>query len=171
MRFKIPRPFNLNKIKFNLFSGSDSAKSEHNSDSVTASSSAIDNQIKDMGNAPYVFDIDNEIEKNTNYRTVIWTGKYLQLVLMNIPAGGEIGLEIHDDTDQFFRIESGSGEVSMGRLKDEMNYRKKIDSDSAVMVPAGTYHNIKNTGREPLKLYTVYAPPHHKFGLEETESN
>lgn len=102
--------------------------------------------------------------QNQNFRTALWTGCHLQLTLMCIPAGGEIGLEVHPDTDQFIRLESGQGMAMMGACKDKLNFQKCIGADDAVFVPAGTWHNIINTGRCPLKLYSIYAPPHHPHG-------
>lgn len=89
---------------------------------------------------------------------MLYTGRHLQLVLMSLRAGEEIGEEIHSDRDQFFRIEGGRGEVWIdGR-------RSEIESDTAIVVPAGARHNVRNTGREPMKLYTVYGPPEHIDG-------
>lgn len=120
--------------------------------------------IMDCGGRPLAIDIDCVTKKNPNYRTALWTGQYLQVTLMCIPVGGDIGLEIHCDTDQFLRIECGKGLAVMGPCKDQLNYRKKVDSNCAVMVPAGTWHNLINIGDTPLKVYSIYAPPHHPFG-------
>lgn len=98
--------------------------------------------------------------QNAKYRKVLYTGKHCQLVLMTLKPGEEIGLETHYDGDQFFRFEKGEGRVLINTKK----YTVK-DGD-AVVVPAGASHNIINTSRtRPLKLYTIYAPPHHKDGL------
>ncbi len=106
----------------------------------------------------FVADIEEKTEQNDDFRRVLYTGKNLQLVLMAIEAGGEIGEEIHDDRDQFFRVEKGKGEVVIdGR-------RSKIKGDDAIIVPAGARHNIMNTGDKPLRLYTLYAPPEHRDG-------
>ena len=106
----------------------------------------------------FVADIEELTEENSDFRRVLYTGKNLQLVLMAIEPGGEIGAEVHDDRDQFFRVEEGKGEVVIdGR-------RSKIKGDDAIIVPAGARHNIKNTGDEPLRLYTLYAPPEHRDG-------
>jgi mannose-6-phosphate isomerase-like protein (cupin superfamily) len=105
----------------------------------------------------YVDNIEKATLDNKNFRHVIYTGRYTQLVLMTIPAGGEIGAEVHGN-DQFFRIEAGEGEVVID------GKTSKVSDDFAVIVPAGARHNVKNTGTEPLKLYTLYAPPHHKDG-------
>jgi mannose-6-phosphate isomerase-like protein (cupin superfamily) len=103
----------------------------------------------------FIDDIEKRTEQNSDFRRVVYTGKYLQLVLMSIPVGGEIGEEVHDDTDQFFRLEDGAGEVSIDGA------RTPLREDMAVVVPAGARHNVRNTGKEPLKLYTIYGPPHH----------
>ncbi|MGN0526127.1 MAG: cupin domain-containing protein, partial [Acutalibacteraceae bacterium] len=124
--------------------------------------------VTDYGPKPFVINIDRAVLQNTNYRTALWTGCYLQLTLMSIPVGGEIGLEVHPDTDQFIRLESGNGIVMMGSSKDCLNFQRPIRNGYAVFVPAGTWHNIINTGNQPLKIYTVYAPPHHPHGTVQT---
>lgn len=118
----------------------------------------------DFGPEPFVVNIEQATLRNRNFRTALWTGCYLQLTLMSIPAGSEIGLELHPDTDQFLRIESGSGIVRMGACKDRPDFQKCVGAGDAVFIPAGTWHNLINTGRCPLKLYSVYAPPHHPHG-------
>lgn len=106
----------------------------------------------------FVGDIAELTEKNTDFRRVLYTGKNLQLVLMSIPPGGEIGEEVHKDHDQFFRVEEGAGEVLID------GKRSKVKSGDAIIVPAGARHNIVNTGDEPLRVYTLYAPPNHRDG-------
>lgn len=106
----------------------------------------------------FVADIEKLTEENGDFRRVLYTGKNLQLVLMAIKPGSEIGEEIHTDRDQFFRIEKGTGEVVID------GHRSKIKGDDAIIVPAGARHNIMNTGEEPLRLYTLYAPPEHRDG-------
>ncbi|MBE5040142.1 cupin domain-containing protein [Oscillospiraceae bacterium DSM 107454] len=101
---------------------------------------------------------------NNNYRTALWTGEHLQVTLMSIPVGGDIGLEMHDNLDQFIRIENGYALVQMGKDPDVLNDQQRVNSNYAVLVPAGTWHNIINIGRMPLKLYSIYAPPQHPFG-------
>ena len=101
----------------------------------------------------YKDDIEKQTEENTDFRRVIYTGHNLQLVLMSIKPGDEIGAEVHDDRDQFFRIEAGEGEITV----DDNVYRVK--ADDAVIVPQGARHNVKSVGTEPLKLYTIYGPP------------
>lgn len=118
----------------------------------------------DYGPDPFVTNIDKATRQNRNFRTALWTGRHLQLTLMSIPTGGEIGLEIHPETDQFIRIESGNGMVMMGPAKNRLNFQRPVSDGYAVFVPAGTWHNIINTGNRPLKIYTIYAPPHHPHG-------
>ena len=120
--------------------------------------------IYDMGNAPAVIDIFDAAEKNTDFRRVIWTGKHLQIVLMCIPVGGEIPFEVHEENDQLLCISSGFGESYMGRVENNLDRRNEISGGFAVIVPSGTYHKVKNTGRAPLKLFTVYAPKPYPFG-------
>ena len=121
-------------------------------------------QEQDYGPLPFVVDIESATEQNTNYRTALWTGTHLQMTLMSIAVGDDIGLEVHPDNDQFMRIEDGRGLVQMGPAKDKLMYQAYVEDGNAVCVPAGMWHNITNTGRKPLKLYTLYAPPHHAHG-------
>ena len=107
--------------------------------------------------------IERDTLANNNFRKVLYSGKHLQLVLMNIKAGEEIGEEIHPDNDQFFRFESGTGKCVIDG--NEYNLR---DGD-AIIIPAGAKHNIINTNdTAELKMYTIYAPPHHKDGIVRT---
>lgn len=119
---------------------------------------------RDRGDNPTVLDIHSESMCNDNFRTVVWTGKNLQVTVMSIPVGGEIGAEIHNDTDQFLRIEGGCASVYMGKSRDCMRFYGKVNPNYAIIVPAGTWHNIVNACFCPLKLYSIYAPPHHPFG-------
>jgi mannose-6-phosphate isomerase-like protein (cupin superfamily) len=107
----------------------------------------------------FVADIEKLTVENTDFRRVLYTGKYLQLVLMTLKPGEEIGAEVHQGHDQFFRIESGSGEVVID------GQRTPIKDDDAVIVPAGARHNVINTGDAPLALYTLYGPPEHREGV------
>src|ERR1039458_606545 len=100
-------------------------------------------------------------KENTNYRSVAWSGRYLQLTLMSIPAGSDIGLEAHPETDQFLRLDAGNGRVQMGPAKDKLTFEKEVLNGWCVLVPAGTWHNIPNTGTTPMQVYTIYAPAHH----------
>jgi len=103
-------------------------------------------------------DIEELTEKNSDFRRVLYTAKKMQLVLMALKPGEEIGEEVHKDRDQFFRVETGKGEIWIDGA------RTKIESDMAMIVPAGARHNVKNTGDKPLKVYTIYAPPEHVDG-------
>lgn len=104
----------------------------------------------------FVDNIESLTEANENYRQVLYTGKYMQLVLMALQPGDEIGEEVHDDRDQFFRVEAGVGELVI----DGVTHR--VEADFAMIVPAGASHNVRNVGTEPLKLYTLYGPPEHR---------
>lgn len=120
--------------------------------------------LKDYGPNPFVINIDQATKQNNTFRTALWTGNYLQLTLMSINVGEDIGLEIHPDHDQFLRIEQGRGLVKMGNLKDNLDFQRSVTNDFAIIVPAGTWHNLINTGNRPLKLYSIYAPPQHPKG-------
>jgi len=120
--------------------------------------------LKDYGRKPLVVNINEATKQNKTYRTALWTGAHLQVTLMSINVGEDIGLEIHPEVDQFLRIEQGQGIVQMGNSKDNLNFKRHVYDDSAIMVPAGTWHNVTNTGSIPLKLYSIYAPPNHPFG-------
>ncbi len=118
-------------------------------------------EIKDFGPNPYVVNIEDLTKANENFRTASWTGTYLQMTLMTIPVGGEVGLEVHEDTDQFLRLEQGDAKVVMGKTKDNLDQEFTAEDDWAIFVPSGVWHNIINVGDEPLKLYSIYAPVHH----------
>ncbi|PQZ45532.1 MULTISPECIES: cupin domain-containing protein [Bacillus] len=120
--------------------------------------------LKDYGSEPFVVNINEAAKQNNTYRTALWTGKHLQVTLMSINVGEDIGLEIHPNVDQFLRIEQGQGIVQMGKSKDNLNFQRNAYDDFAIMIPAGTWHNVTNTGNIPLKLYSIYAPPNHPFG-------
>ena len=122
------------------------------------------NVATDYGPNPFTINISNAAMNNDTFRTALWTGNNLQLTLMSIPAGEEIGVEVHPDDDQFLHIESGRGVVQMGKQMDNLNFQQPVFVDSAIFVPAGIWHNIINTGNIPLKLYSIYAPPHHPWG-------
>ncbi len=130
-----------------------------------------DTRINDYGKEPFVVDIEEAVEENNNFRTAIWTGEHLQVTLMSIDVGDDIGLEVHPDVDQFLRIEEGQGLVQMGETEDQLDFEEEAFADYAIMVPAGMWHNLTNTGNQPLKLYTIYAPPEHPFGtVHETKA-
>ena len=119
--------------------------------------------VVDNGPAPTVVNIEQATEENENYRTTLWTGNNLQVTLMSIDPGKDIGLEVHNENDQFLRIEQGRAEVSMGPSADQMQ-TWTAESDDAVIVPSGTWHNLVSVGEEPLRLYSIYAPAHHPHG-------
>ena len=121
-------------------------------------------KLKDHGPDPFVINIEEATKQNVYYRIALWTGEYLQLTLMSINIDDDIGLEIHTDHDQFIRIEKGQGMVMMGDDKDQLDFQAKIYDDDAIFIPAGKWHNVINTGRTPLKLYSIYAPPEHPRG-------
>ena len=123
---------------------------------------SLDLEFRDFGNAPFVFNIEDYTKENETYRTVLWTGEYMQLTVMNILPGEDIGLEVHDDHDQFIRVEEGEGMVMMGDTKDDLSFQERVEDDFAIMIPAGKWHNVVNDSDKPLKLYSIYAPREHK---------
>lgn len=125
---------------------------------------STESPLHDCGPDPTVLNIDAACAANRNYRTALWTGEHLQLTLMCIPVGGDIGMEMHADTDQFLRVHSGYGIVRLGSARNCITEEVRVNGHSAIMIPAGTWHNIVNVGRTPLRLYSVYAPPHHPHG-------
>jgi mannose-6-phosphate isomerase-like protein (cupin superfamily) len=128
-------------------------------------------KLKDYGPKPFVVNIEEATKQNNNFRTALWTGSHLQLTLMSIRVGEDIGLEIHPDLDQFIRIEEGQGLVKMGDKKDRLDFQRKVYDDFAFIIPAGKWHNLINTGKKPIKLYSIYAPPQHPKGtVHETKA-
>jgi mannose-6-phosphate isomerase-like protein (cupin superfamily) len=127
--------------------------------------------LQDYGTRPFVVNIDQATKQNNNYRTALWTGKYFQVTLMSINVGEDIGLEVHPTTDQFIRIEEGQGLVQIGDSRDKLDFQVMAYDDYAIMIPAGKWHNITNTGNRPLKVYVIYAPPEHPYGtVHETKA-
>ncbi|MDF2538520.1 MAG: cupin [Herbinix sp.] len=120
--------------------------------------------IRDYGPKPFAIDINKVTLQNNYFRTTLWTGCHLQVTLMSIKVGEDIGFEIHPDLDQFIRIEQGQGLVMMGDRRDKMDFQEKVYDDFAFVIPAGKWHNLINTGCTPLKLYSIYAPPQHPYG-------
>jgi mannose-6-phosphate isomerase-like protein (cupin superfamily) len=120
--------------------------------------------LKDIGPQPQSFDLEKATLENDDYRAVAWSGKYLQLTLMSIPPGGDIGLESHPQTDQFLRLDGGRGRVQMGPAENQLDFDQEVEDGWAILVPAGTWHNVTNIGDEPIRLYAVYAPVHHAAG-------
>ena len=110
---------------------------------------------------PWVADIEQATLDNTNFRTVLWTGEHTQLTVMLIGAGDDIGLEQHPDHDQFIRIEQGKARVELGPTEDQIEETHEVEDDWAIIVPAGVWHNVVNTGDGELKVYSLYSPPEH----------
>ncbi|MFJ5761027.1 cupin domain-containing protein [Neobacillus sp. NPDC093182] len=123
-----------------------------------------DVELKEYGKEPFVVNIEEATKQNRTFRTALWTGTHFQLTLMSIDVGEDIGLEMHPEVDQFLRIEEGHGIVQMGNSKDELTFQERVSDDFAIIVPAGKWHNVTNTGNKPLKLYSIYAPTQHPFG-------
>lgn len=118
-------------------------------------------ELKDHGSEPFVFDIEAYTTENDTYRTSIWTGEYMQMTVMSIPAGGDIGAEMHSDIDQFLRVEAGVGYIQMGDSEGNYDFEARVEHDFAMFIPAGKWHNLINDGNEPLKVYSIYAPGEH----------
>ena len=120
--------------------------------------------FRDYGAEPFGINIEKPTKQNNAFRTALWTGNHLQLTLMSINIGEDVGLEIHPELDQFIRIEQGRGLVQMGDSKDSLGFQKRVFDNYAILIPAGKWHNIINIGNRPLKLYSIYAPPEHPWG-------
>lgn len=123
-----------------------------------------DAPVLDIGPEPQSFNIERATNENPNYRAVAWSGRYLQVTLMSIPVGGDIGLEVHPETDQFLRLETGKGRVQMGATRGQLTFDETVSDGWCVLVPAGTWHNIRNIGTTPMQVYAIYAPAHHTPG-------
>lgn len=145
-------PYN-NKIDY--YSRLDSSNSLKEDNSI---------ELRDYGPQPFVVNIDKAVNKNNTFRTALWTGSHLQVTLMSINPGEDIGLEIHPEVDQFLRVEKGKGLVKMGNSTHNLDFQRKVYDDYAIMIPAGKWHNVINIGNTPLKLYSIYAPPNHPRG-------
>lgn len=115
---------------------------------------------------PYINNIETETLANENFRTEVFTGEHLQMTVMSIPVGGDIGQETHPHTDQFLRIEQGTGKTIMNGVE------YPVSDDFAIIIPAGTEHNVINTGDVPMKLYSIYAPANHPAGtIDKTQAD
>jgi mannose-6-phosphate isomerase-like protein (cupin superfamily) len=112
----------------------------------------------------WVGDIEQATIENETFRTVVFTGEHTQLTVMSIEPGEDIGLEVHEDHDQFLRVERGSARVELGPSEDQLDEIHDVEDDWAVIVPAGTWHNVVNTGDGELKVYSLYSPPEHPDG-------
>ena len=125
-----------------------------------------DRNLNDDGPNPFVTNIEADTLANDNYRTTRWTGSNIQLTLMSIEPGRDIGLEVHEHGDQFLRVEAGRARVQMGPSEDDLNFDREVGDDWAIFVPAGAWHNITNIGDDPLKVYAIYGPPEHPHGTD-----
>jgi mannose-6-phosphate isomerase-like protein (cupin superfamily) len=112
----------------------------------------------------WVGDIEDVTKANTTFRTVVHTAKHLQLTVMSLAAGENVGWEMHDNLDQFLRIESGSGTLKLGTSADDVAEEHAVSDDWAMIIPAGTWHDVVNEGDSELKLYSIYTPPDHPPG-------
>jgi len=120
--------------------------------------------MSDNGPAPFVTDIEAATLGNSTFRNTVWTGRHLQLTVMCLQPEEEIGLEVHHDRDQFLRIEEGAGRVVMGPSRDDLTFAREVGDDDVVLVPAGSWHNVVNTGPGALRLYSIYGPAEHEPG-------
>lgn len=112
----------------------------------------------------WVGDIEKETIDNTNFRTVLFTGKHTQLTVMSLAPGEEIGREAHSHLDQFLRVEQGQGRLELSTSEDTIDETHAVEDDWAMIIPAGIWHNVVNTGEGELKLYSLYSPPEHPAG-------
>jgi mannose-6-phosphate isomerase-like protein (cupin superfamily) len=112
----------------------------------------------------YVGDIEQATLDNTTFRTVLFTGAHTQLTVMSIEQGDDIGREVHPEHDQFIRIEQGTGRVELSTSEDSVDETYDVEADWAMIVPAGIWHNVVNTGDGELKVYSLYSPPEHPDG-------
>ena len=109
----------------------------------------------------WIDDIERATLDNSTFRTVVFTGEHTQLTVMRLAPGEDIGREAHHDRDQFLRIEHGRARVELGSAEDVIDETHEVEDDWAVIVPAGVWHNVVNTGTDDLKLYSLYSPPEH----------
>ena len=120
--------------------------------------------MDDHGPTPFVTDIEAATLGNDAFRATVWTGAHLQITVMCLQRAEDIGLEVHHDRDQFLRVEQGSGLVVMGPARDDLSFRREVGDDDVVLVPAGSWHNVTNTGAGPMRLYSLYGPAEHPHG-------
>lgn len=120
--------------------------------------------MSDHGGEPYTVDIERTTLDNDTFRTTLWTGEHLQLTVMSIAPGDDIGLEVHHGIDQFLRLEQGRGRCQMGPAEDDLPFDEEVEADDAILVPAGTWHNVTNIGDEDMRVYALYGPPDHEPG-------
>ena len=128
--------------------------------------------VRDYGCEPLLFNVEHATKMNENFRMALWTGRDLQLTLMSVPVCGEIGVEMHHDVDQFLCVVSGRATVCMGSCRGNLQEVGCVKENDAIFIPAGTWHNVINAGKCPLKLYSLYAPPAHPFGtVQKTDED
>ena len=120
--------------------------------------------IRDYGCEPCILPIRHATNKNENFRTTLWTGQYMQLTVMSIPVCQSIGVERHSTLDQWIGIEYGCAKVYTGNCQKDLKEIGYANAGDAILIPAGTWHNLVNVGNRPLKLYSLYAPSGHPFG-------
>ena len=118
----------------------------------------------DHGSHPYVANIEQTAIQNRYFRSAVWTGKHLQMTVMRRPPCEDIGIEIHEEVDQFIRVEQGCAIVKIGECRCSLEFEQKMCRGDGVFIPAGMWHNVINTGRCPLKVSVIYAPPNHPKG-------
>ncbi len=121
-------------------------------------------KIYDRGNDPYVFSIPEAVRSTDDYRRALWSGEHLQMLSMVIPQGEEIGIEAHEGADQLTIVWEGFGDAVIGTSPNRMSHTERLRAGSAVIIPAGYYHNIRNTSKSPMRLITVYAPMQEPYG-------
>lgn len=132
----------------------------------------FNNNLRDSGPEPFVANMEEIVKNNNTFRTVIWTGKHLQVTIMNIKVGENIGLEIHPNLDQFIYIEQGQGVVKMGERKDNLDFQRNVYKGYGFTIPAGKWHDLVNVGNAQLKLFSIYAPIAHPKGtVHKTKSD
>ena len=120
--------------------------------------------LTDYGRQPFVVNIHQATLQNNTYRTALWTGSQFQITLMSLKKGEDIGLQMFPDIDVFLHVSQGQGLVQMGKDQNHIDFVRKIDPQTAIIIPAGMWNNITNVGEGPLKLYSIYAPPNHPIG-------
>lgn len=123
-----------------------------------------DGSVSDQGPNPFVTNIEAATLDNENYRTTLWTGRNMQMTVMSIGPGSDIGLEVHEDGDQFLRVEAGRARVQMGPAEDDLPFDREVEDDWVILVPAGSWHNVTNLSDQAMKVYAIYAPPEHPHG-------
>jgi mannose-6-phosphate isomerase-like protein (cupin superfamily) len=124
----------------------------------------VSDETPNPSNIGWVGDIEDVTKANTTFRTVVHTGEHLQLTVMSLAAGENVGWEMHDNLDQFVRIETGSGTLKLGTSAEDVAEEHAVSDDWAMIIPAGTWHDVVNEGDSELKLYSIYAPPDHPPG-------